>query len=152
MNKTERERMAGLNRARFKGGSKSDLLKTASRSAVSSATGGVGRTRVAVPAGVVGRVAKIKTVTSFGKKISQHQTILMKAVIFDIFALLPFISVAFNLAFGLVLYLHFGPKKKGGGSEITKIALPVMAGSALDFFVGILPVNIAATLIRIALS
>ncbi len=43
MNKIEKERMAGLNRARFRGGSKSDLLKTGSRLAISAATGGVGR-------------------------------------------------------------------------------------------------------------
>lgn len=43
MNQTEQKRMAGLNRARFKGAAKSDLLKTGSRMALSAATGGIGR-------------------------------------------------------------------------------------------------------------
>lgn len=93
-----------------------------------------------------------KTKLSFGSKVSQHWLILATAVLFDIFGLIPGITVVFNFIFGGILFLYFGSKKKGAGSELTKIALPIMAGSVIDFFIGILPVNIGAALIRIALS
>jgi len=93
-----------------------------------------------------------KAKLSFGQKISQHWIILVGAVFFDILALIPGIAVVFNFIFGGILFLYFGSKKKGAGSELTKIALPIMAGSVIDFFIGILPVNIGAALIRIALS
>ncbi|HDH07846.1 MAG TPA: hypothetical protein ENH35_02750 [Candidatus Moranbacteria bacterium] len=89
---------------------------------------------------------------SFGKKVSQHWQILIVAVFFDLLALIPFLSVLFNFAFGLVLFLHFGPKRKHGSSELKKIVLPIAIGSIFDIFLSILPVNIAAALIRIALD
>lgn len=97
-------------------------------------------------------IEKAKLALSFGKKISHHWLILMTAVFFDILALIPFLCVVFNFLFGLVLFLYFGPKKKTGGSELTKIALPILGGSIIDFFLSIFPVNIGAALIRIALS
>ncbi|MBU2263438.1 hypothetical protein KJ750_02160 [Patescibacteria group bacterium] len=100
---------------------------------------------------VASPIAKAGLVFSFGKKVSNHWLILMAAVIFDILALIPFISVVFNLLFGLVLFLYFGPKSKGG-SEFTRIVLPIGIGSIFDFFLSVLPVNIAAALIRIALN
>jgi len=98
-----------------------------------------------------GPMAKAKLALSFGKKVSNHWLILMAAVLFDILALIPFLCVVFNLLFGLVLFLYFGPKSKGG-SEFTRIALPIGIGSFFDFFLSVLPVNIAAALIRIALN
>lgn len=94
----------------------------------------------------------VKSALSFHKKVGEHWLILATAAIFDLFAIIPFISVVINFCFGLVLFLYFGPKKKRGGSELTRIALPIAIGSIFDFFISILPVNIAVTLIRIALS
>ncbi len=96
-------------------------------------------------------IEKAKLALSFGKKISKHWPILMAAVFFDILGLIPFIDVVFNFLFGLVLFLYFGPKSKGG-SELFKIGLPVLIGSIIDFIFSIFPANIAAALIRIALS
>lgn len=96
-------------------------------------------------------IEKAKLALSFGKKISQHWLILMTAIFFDILALIPFLCVVFNFLFGLILFLYFGPKSKGG-SELFKIGLPVLMGSIIDFIFSIFPANIAAALIRIALS
>lgn len=93
-----------------------------------------------------------ETTLSFGKKVSQHWLILAGAALFDIIGIIPGIAVVFNFIFGLILYLYFGSKKKTRGSELLKIGLPIMGGSIVDFFIGILPVNIGAALIRIALS
>lgn len=93
-----------------------------------------------------------KTKLSFGKKVSQHWLILATAVIFDIFGMIPFVCVISNFIFGLILFPYFGPKRKKAGSELTRIALPILAGSVIDFFLGILPVNSGTALIRIALS
>lgn len=89
---------------------------------------------------------------SFSQKISQHWLILATAALFDLFGMIPFVGVVSNFIFGLILYLYFGSKKKAGGSELVRIALPILGGSIIDFFIGILPVNIGAALIRIALS
>lgn len=96
-------------------------------------------------------MAKAGAVLSFGQKVSKHWLILAAAVLFDILAIIPFFSVVFNFLFGLVLFLYFGSKSKGG-SELMKIALPIGLGSIVDFFLSILPVNIGAALIRIALD
>lgn len=96
--------------------------------------------------------APVENVLSFGRKISEHWPLLAGAIFFDILALIPFLSIVFNLTWGGVLLLYFGPKGGKGGSEFIKIGLPVVLGSALDFIFSILPVNIGATLIRIALS
>lgn len=89
---------------------------------------------------------------SFGQKLSNHWPILMWAIFFDIFGLIPLVDVVVNFIFGLVLFIYFGPKRKSGGSEFTKIGIPVAVGSIFDAFFSILPVNIAAALIRIALD
>lgn len=99
-----------------------------------------------------GVIGEIKSTLSFGKKISEHWLILAGAALFDLVGLIPFLSVAVNLVFGLVLYLYFGSKKKTAGSELMKIGLPIGIGSILDSVLSFLPVNIAAALIRIALS
>ncbi len=89
---------------------------------------------------------------SFWSKVSQHWLILATALLFDLFGLIPAISVAVNFIFGGILYLYFGSKKKTGGSELLKIGLPIGLGSIFDSILSVLPVNIAAALIRIALS
>ncbi len=102
---------------------------------------------------------------SFAKKITSHGKILAVAAIFDVFALIPVISVFFNMLFGLILYLYFGGRsaktsktmaKANSGlsvqSDLLKIGLPIALGSCLDWFLSILPVNLGTALIRIALS
>ncbi len=115
--------------------------------------------------GEQGALGKAKEVLNFGKKISKHWLLLLGAALFDLFGIIPFIGVVFNFIFGLILLIYFGPKsgrtskieaKAHSGlstqSEFVKIGLPIILGSVIDFFVGILPVNIGAALIRIALS
>ena len=118
--------------------------------------GGLQQVRLAADLAKAGEgspIAQAKLRLNFGKKISQHWLILVAAVFFDILGLIPLFSVAVNFIFGLILFLYFGPKKKkGAGSELTKIALPILGGSIIDFFTGIFPTNIGAALIRIALS
>ncbi|MBU3925596.1 hypothetical protein KJ763_00290 [Patescibacteria group bacterium] len=114
-------------------------------------SGQLNQARNIIQAAAGSPAAKVNLALSFGKKVSQHWIIIFTAVIFDIFALIPFISIAFNFIFGLILFLYFGSKKKGG-SEFMKIALPIGLGSVIDFFASILPVNIVAALIRIALA
>jgi hypothetical protein len=97
-------------------------------------------------------IAQAKEALNFGKKISQHWLILLAAALFDLLGMIPFIGVVFNLIFGLILLLYFGPKRKAGGSELAKIGLPIIIGSIIDFFTAVLPVNIGATLIRIGLN
>lgn len=87
---------------------------------------------------------------NFFQKATDHWLILAVAAFFDLFALIPFVSVIVNACFGMILFLYFGPKGKGG--ELTKIALPIAIGSIFDFFLSILPVNIAAAAIRITLN
>lgn len=91
-------------------------------------------------------------INSLGKKISEHWYILVAALIFDAFGLVPVIGALANVFFGALLWLYFGSKKKAGTSELQKIVLPVFIGSIFDFFIGILPVNFGAALIRIALD
>ncbi len=88
---------------------------------------------------------------SFVQKMAGHWGILAVAAIFDAFALIPFISVFFNMLFGLILYLYFMGKKTKGKtqSELMRIALPTVLGSCLDWFISILPINITTALIRI---
>ncbi len=94
----------------------------------------------------------VPSVLSFWDKVSEHRLILAAAAFFDILGLIPAVAVFFNFIFGGILFLYFGPKKKSGESELIKIVLPIGLGSIIDFFIGILPVNIGAALIRIALS
>jgi hypothetical protein len=93
-----------------------------------------------------------KDALSFRKKISEHWMILFAAVIFDIFGMIPIIGELFDLAFGLILWLYFGSKKKPGQSDLLGIVLPEFIGSAVRLVVSILPVNVATALIRIAMS
>lgn len=99
-------------------------------------------------------IAKAKLALSFGKKVAQHWPILAAAGIVDILATIPLIGSLFNLAFAMVLFRHFGPKrKKGEASELLKIGLPMLIGDVADELLGsILPTNIGVTLIRIFLS
>lgn len=120
----EEERMAGLAQARMA----ADIAKAAAG----------------------GPMAKAKLALSFGKKVSEHWPILAAAAFFDLLALIPVISVGGNICFGLLLFLYFGPKSKG--NELLKIGLPMGIGTIADFFLSILPVNIAGALIRIALN
>jgi len=98
------------------------------------------------------KAKKIGAGLSFSKKVSEHWYMLVLAAAFDVFGLIPFLGVLFNFAFGAILFLHFGSKKKAGTSDLHSIALPIAIGSVFDFFLGIIPVNIATVLIRIAVS
>ena len=88
---------------------------------------------------------------SFVGKLSQHKAILALALVFDILALIPFISVFFNFVFGAILYLYFHVgKNQNSGLVLTRIALPIALGSVVDFFLSIVPVNTGSAIIRIA--
>ncbi|PIS13405.1 MAG: hypothetical protein COT67_01915 [Candidatus Tagabacteria bacterium CG09_land_8_20_14_0_10_41_14] len=104
------------------------------------------RKNLETPAKSKSRVAKAKASLSFSKKLAKHWLILGAALFFDLLALIPFISVIFNLIFGGILFLYFGHKKMG------KNAVVILGGSMVDFIFSILPVNTAATVIRIAVK
>lgn len=95
---------------------------------------------------LAGSINKVKSVLSFGKKVSKHWLILATAILFDIFGLIPFIGIIFNFIFAGILLLYFGSKK------LDKILLGAGIATIFDFFVGVLPVNIGAVLFRIALD
>jgi hypothetical protein len=98
-------------------------------------------------------VGQAKLALSFGKKISKHWIVIFVAVIFDVFALIPFVAVIFNLAFALILFLYFGSKKKKNGTDnLIGIVLPQVLGNMLDWILSIIPVNVGTVLIRIFLS
>lgn len=88
-----------------------------------------------------------RAIMSLGQRFGKHWPILIVAAIFDLFALIPFASVVFNFCFGGVMFWYFGKKK-----IITGTAIPILLGSVFDFFISILPVNLAAAAIRIALK
>ena len=88
-----------------------------------------------------------KAILSLGKRFGKYWPILIAEAIFDLFALIPFLSAVFNLCFGGVMFLYFGKKKVVSG-----IIAPIVIGSDFDFFLSILPVNLAAAAIRIALK
>lgn len=89
---------------------------------------------------------------SFKEKISKYWPILAVAAIFDLLAVIPFVSVLFNITFAGILFLYFGPKRKEKTvSELQGIVLPTLVGSAFDWIFSILPVNIGTAVIRIAL-
>ncbi|MDO8529684.1 MAG: hypothetical protein Q7S18_03375 [bacterium] len=94
-----------------------------------------------------------KLALSIGKKLSKHWIILFAAVVFDIFGLVPILSVLTNLAFGALLFLYFGSKKKKSATDtLLGIVLPIVLGSALDWFLSVIPTCILAALIRISRS
>jgi len=98
-------------------------------------------------------IGQAKVVLSFGKKISKHWVIILVAVLFDIFALIPFISVLFNLTFAIILFLYFSSKnKKKESANLLGIVLPQVLGNVLDWILSIIPVNIGTVLVRIILS
>lgn len=97
-------------------------------------------------------VPKTENLLVFREKIAKHWYILVVAGIFDLLGLVLIISVLSNFAFGLLLFLYFGPKRKHSSSELKGIVLPIFIGSIFDLFFSVLPVNIAAALIRIALD
>lgn len=88
-----------------------------------------------------------RAIMSLGQRFGKHWPILIVAAIFDLFALIPFVSVVFNFCFGFVMFLYFGRKRIIAGTII-----PIILGSVFDFFISILPVNLAAATIRIALK
>ncbi|MBI5742876.1 MAG: hypothetical protein HZA25_03485 [Candidatus Niyogibacteria bacterium] len=102
------------------------------------------------PVAKSGALEQVAEKLNFSKKLGEHWLIIAAAVLFDLVALIPLVSVVVNACFGLVLFMYFGPKSKGG--ELTKIALPIAVGSVIDSVFSILPVNIAAAVLRIALD
>ena len=98
-------------------------------------------------------VGQAKLALSFGKKISKHWIVIFVAVIFDVFALIPFVAVIFNLAFALILFLYFGSKKKKSGTDnLIGIVLPQVIGNMLDWILSFIPVCLGTVLIRIFFS
>ena len=88
-----------------------------------------------------------RAIMSLTKKFGKYWPVFIMAAIFDLFALIPVLSAGFNLCFGGVMFLYFGKKKVVSG-----IVAPIVIGSVFDFFLSILPVNLAAACIRIALK
>jgi len=88
-----------------------------------------------------------KAILSLGKRFGKHWPILIVAAIFDLVALIPFISVVVNFCFGGVMFLYFGRKR-----VVMGIIAPIVMGSIVDFLISLLPVNLAAASIRIALK
>ena len=88
-----------------------------------------------------------KAMLSLGKRFGKYWPILIIAAIFDLFALIPFVSVVVNFCFGIVMFLYFGKRRIIEGTII-----PIILGSVFDFFISLLPVNLAAATIRIALK
>lgn len=98
-------------------------------------------------------LGQLKMAMSFRKKLERHKMIIIASLIFDLVALVPFLSVLVNFAFAGILFLYFGSKSKPGESAgLLGIVLPTFIGSIVDWFLSILPVNLGTTLIRIALS
>lgn len=91
---------------------------------------------------------------SFDDKILKYWPILAAAVFFDLLALIPFVSVVVNFCFGIVLYFYFGSKSKNKKAleSLLYIFIPIILGSAFDWFLSIIPVNVLAALSRIALK
>ena len=74
--------------------------------------------------------------------------ILLTAVVFDGFALIPFVSVFFNTVFAGILVLAY--EKSGGKTNATgKVLATSFIGSIFDFFLSFLPVNTATAFLRI---
>lgn len=80
-------------------------------------------------------------------RFKKHWPILALAGIFDLFALIPFISAVINICFGAIMFMYFGKKR-----IISGVVLPIGILSVFDFIISLLPVNIASTVIRIALK
>jgi len=91
---------------------------------------------------------------SFSGKISKYWPILAAAVFFDLLALIPFVSVVVNFFFGIILYFYFGSKSKNQNKfkSLLYIIVPIIFGSAFDWFFSLIPVNIFAAFSRIALK
>ncbi len=103
----------------------------------------------------VNPISQAKQAFSFGKKAVKHWAILVVAGVFDLLSLIPFIGFIFNVAFGFILFLVFGPKKtKNPNANLLGIVLPIGLGSAIDWIpiISALPVCIGATLTRIYLA
>ena len=88
-----------------------------------------------------------RAIRSLTKKFGKYWPVFIMAAIFDLFALIPVLSAVFNLCFGGVMFLYFGKKKVVSG-----VVAPIVIGSIFDFFLSILPVNLATACIRIALK
>ncbi len=88
-----------------------------------------------------------RAIMSLTKKFGKYWPVFIMAVIFDLFALIPFLSAVVNFCFGLVMFLYFGKKR-----IMTGIVAPIIIGSIADFIISLLPVNLAAAAIRIALK
>lgn len=109
--------------------------------------------RMKEEAGEEGKPLKIKKEkVSFLKKCSNYSLVLAAAVLFDIIGLVPFICVLTNMIFVFSLYIIFGSKKPKSPNDGLKFAGVVIIFNIFDFLLGVVPANIGATLIRIAMS
>lgn len=88
---------------------------------------------------------------SFLQKVSEHWLILTTAALFDLIGLIPGLCIVTNFVFGLILWLCFAIKRTGEdtSSNLLSIGLPILGGSVIDFFIGIMPTCITATLTKI---
>lgn len=89
---------------------------------------------------------------SLWQKLGKYWPILVLAAIFDLVALIPFISVVVNFCFAIIMFLYFGKKKIVSG-----IIAPTVIGSVIDFFlsfflISLWPSCFATAITRIALK
>jgi len=89
---------------------------------------------------------------SFLKKCSNHSLVLAAAVLFDFIGLIPVICVLTNMIFAFSLYIVFGSKKPKSPNDGLKFAGVVIVFNIFDFLLGVVPANIGAALVRIAMS
>jgi len=96
---------------------------------------------------------KVEKLT-FWQKVSKHWLLVVAAVIFDIFGLIPILSIVVNFIFGLIIFLYFANRKGAGSlsSGLMKVFFPISLASILDAFFSLLPVNTCAALSHIYIN
>lgn len=89
---------------------------------------------------------------SFWEKMGKHWPILILAAIFDLFALIPFVSVVVNFCFAIIVFLYFGRKKIVSG-VMAPMGIGIVIDFILSFFlISLWPACLATVVTRIALK
>lgn len=98
------------------------------------------------PKGVVGQA---KDALNVGSKFKEGKLLIATAFCLDLVVFIPYTGLIINPFWSLTLYLHFGPKSKGG--ELIKLVIPSFIEWLISaiFSISFFP-NTTTTLIRIA--
>ncbi|OHA54221.1 MAG: hypothetical protein A2Z62_00430 [Candidatus Terrybacteria bacterium RIFCSPLOWO2_02_42_20] len=84
--------------------------------------------------------------------MGKHWPILILAAIFDLFALIPFVSVVVNFCFAIIVFLYFGRKKIVSG-VMAPMGIGIVIDFILSFFlISLWPACLATVVTRIALK